>query len=101
MFFGLIFLARGEVDECFVEDPITIQPQDDSVELFTDYTLETYNSEESIFPLTILAKFYASMNRTTNCYQAFYSKRNKLFFTFYSILFILTHVFWIFSLKYI
>lgn len=78
-FFGLPFLKPEEVDDCFVEDIMSILPHDERITSFTDYILDNYISEESPFPPKVWAKFAATLHRTTNGCEAFHSKLNGLF----------------------
>jgi len=51
--FGLLFLNPGDVEDFFVEDLMSICPDDDKLKSYCDYLTDTYISEESIFPPTI------------------------------------------------
>jgi hypothetical protein len=53
--FGLLFLNPGDVKECFVEDLMSIYPDDDKLKSYCDYLTDTYINEECIFHPNIWA----------------------------------------------
>jgi len=65
-FFGLPFLNSNDVSDCFTNYLMAIQPRNEKVEIFVDYILETYVSNESNFPPFLWAEYSASTMRTTN-----------------------------------
>jgi hypothetical protein len=75
-FFGLPFLNSNDVSDCFTDYIMAIQPKNEKVEIFVDYILETYISNESNFPPFLWAEYSASTMRTTNSCEAFHSKFN-------------------------
>lgn len=79
-FFGLSFLRPDEVLECFTDDLMAIQPDDDKVRIFTDYVFDNYIENSSSFPPEVWAEFSSSVIRTTNNCEAFHSKLNCMFY---------------------
>lgn len=53
--FGLLFLEPTEVTECFVEDFMSNRSIDKRVEKYSDYLLENYIDENSIYSPTLWA----------------------------------------------
>jgi len=80
-FFGLPFLHPEEVENCFIEDIMSIQPNDSKIREFTDYVFDNYINEESRFPPKIWSEFNASTMRTTNSCESFHSHFNSMFYT--------------------
>lgn len=80
LFFGLPFLDSSEVDDCFTDDLMSISPQNDKLQKFFDYFLETYLKPTSPFPPKIWAKFSPTITRTTNSCESFHSKFNAMFY---------------------
>lgn len=78
-FFGLPFLEPPDVERCFTDYIMVVQPpNDERIADFTDYVFDNYISpEEAVFPSDIWAEFSASLNRTTNCCESFHSKLNR------------------------
>ncbi|PSN45923.1 hypothetical protein C0J52_23572 [Blattella germanica] len=64
-FFGLPFLPQ-DVDDCFTEYLMGIQPQHEGVQKFTDYVLEEYIKSHATFPPELWAEFEATAEKTTN-----------------------------------
>lgn len=56
-----------------------LQPLDDKITQFSDYLVDTYISEDSIFPPHIWAEKSSSIHRTTNACESFHSKFNSYF----------------------
>ena len=81
LFFGLSFLNPNDVDDCFTNEIMTIQPNDDRIHAFCDYFLETYVMADSLFPPSIWAEFSNSTMRTTNVCESFHSKLNSMFYS--------------------
>ena len=48
--FGLLFLPPAEVSDCFVFDFMAIQPSDQNLDKFCNYLVDTYVSEDALFP---------------------------------------------------
>jgi len=69
-------LNPGDVEDCFVEDLMSICPDDDKLKSYRDYLVITYISEKSIFPPTI----WASGSRTTNACESYHSYFNQCFY---------------------
>lgn len=81
MFFGLPFFAPNEVEDCFAEDIMSIQPSENSaVVKFCDYVLDNYIDVDSNFPPHIWAEFSCNISRTTNACESFHSKLNSMFY---------------------
>ncbi|KAE9522680.1 hypothetical protein AGLY_016902 [Aphis glycines] len=91
-FFGLPFLNSNDVSDCFTDYLMAIQPRNEKVEIFVDYILETYISNESNFPPFLWAEYSASTMRTTNSCEDFHSKLNALFYSAHPNIFIFIDV---------
>lgn len=79
LFFGLPFLNSQDVENCFTDDIMAIQPQVAREIDFKDYVLDTYIKNDADFPPKIWAEFSTSSIRTTNNCEAFHRKLNSLF----------------------
>lgn len=74
MFFGLPILPSNEVEDCFVEDVMSVAPTDSKCHQFSDYILETYISSTAKFrPEMWSAVPCAELKRTTNGPESFHS----------------------------
>lgn len=91
IFFGLPFLPPQEVEDCFVEDLMAIQPQHDGVVKFCDYIVENYIDTRSSFPPALWAEFSNSLTRTTNACESFHSKLNNMFYQAHPNIYVLTN----------
>ncbi|KAL4126366.1 hypothetical protein QTP88_010588 [Uroleucon formosanum] len=78
--FGLTFLSPQEVSQCFIEDFMSIIPNDRRVSQYADYLTDTYISENSIFPPVIWAESSSSLSRTTNKCESFHSHFKENFY---------------------
>lgn len=79
LFFGLPFLNPQDVENCFTEDIMAIQPQDARVLEFTDYILDSYIKNDADFPPEIWSEYLSSTIRTTNNCESFHRKLNSSF----------------------
>jgi hypothetical protein len=52
-FFGLPFLKPDEVEDCFTDDIVSILPEDEKVQQFSDYILNTYIKPDCDFPPSV------------------------------------------------
>ncbi|KAL4113170.1 hypothetical protein QTP88_016843 [Uroleucon formosanum] len=77
LFFGIPFLNAQDVENCFTEDIMAIQPQDARVLEFTDYILDSYIKNDAEFSPEILAKYLSSILRMTNNCESFHRKLNS------------------------
>jgi len=50
LIFGFSLLPSSEVDDCFVEDLMSIQPLSEKLVEFSDYLVDTYISLSLTFP---------------------------------------------------
>jgi AAA15 family ATPase/GTPase len=80
------------MSDCFTNYIMAIQPRNEKVEIFVDYILETYISNESNFPPFLWTECSASIMRTTNSCEAFHSKFNALFYSTYPNIFVFIDV---------
>lgn len=78
--FGLLFLEPTEVTECFVEDFMSNRPIDERVEKYSDYLLDYYIDENSMYSPTLWAAMSSSLQRTTNACESFHSRFNQSFY---------------------
>lgn len=81
-FFGLPFLHPDNVLDCFTDDFMSLQP-DDNIKIvqFTDYVFENYISPEAPFPPEIWARYSSDLTRTTNACESYHAKLNSSFYT--------------------
>jgi len=79
VFFGLPFLSPNDVDQCFVEDIMAIQPTGDKIQALLDYVFETYIDPSGLFPPDVWAELNATTNITTNVCESFHSRLNGMF----------------------
>lgn len=85
--FGLSYLSPENVGDCFAISFSEIQPTSEKLTKFTDYLVENYISEDSLFPPYIWAEKSASTQRTTNACESFHSKFNSSFYSSHPNLF--------------
>lgn len=64
--FGLPFLRAEEVEDCFIEDLMSIKPNYQQTQKYTDYILNNYTDSEAVFTPNIWPDFKSSTVRTTN-----------------------------------
>lgn len=77
--FGLPFLSHNEVGDSFAEDFVSDMPANDKIQQFSDYLLDTYISDDAIFPPHIWASF-TDEPVTTNPCESFHSHfKNKFY----------------------
>jgi hypothetical protein len=48
--FGIAYLSPDEVEDSFVEDYMSVAPDDEKSTMFADYLTNTYMTQESLFP---------------------------------------------------
>lgn len=78
--FGLCFLSPEEVSDCFVEDFVAIKPDNKKLDEFCDYLVDTYISEESVFPPEMWARASSDLFQTTNACESFHAELNSNFY---------------------
>lgn len=89
MTFALTFLNPVEVSDCFVFDLLSIAPPDDEkIQMYCDYLIDNYISEESLFPPTVWAQNSAELTRTTNTCESFHRHFNDSFYKSHPNIFI-------------
>lgn len=79
--FGLSYLPPQEVGECFAIEMSEDKPTNSVIDLFSDYLVDTYISEDATFPPSIWAEQSSSISHTTNACESFHSKFNSLFYS--------------------
>jgi hypothetical protein len=79
-FFGLPFLKPDEVEDCFTDDIVSVLSEDEKVQRFSDYILNTYIKLDGDFPPSVWAMYSCSIIRTTDSCEAFHSKFNSMFY---------------------
>ena len=79
--FGLAHLSPNEVEDCFIFDLMSCKPQNENLDKYCDYLLETYIVENALFPPSLWAEEIASTTRTTNCCESFHDKFNNSFYS--------------------
>lgn len=77
--FGLLFLSHDEVADSFVEDFYSVIPNDNRVVKYADYLVTNYIEESALFPPHLWASCTATIEKTTNCCEAFHSHFNSSF----------------------
>lgn len=79
--FGLPFLNPSEVGDCFAFDLSEIQPENQRLQLFADYLVDNYISEDAVFPPCLWAELSNSIERSTNACESFHAKFNGSFYS--------------------
>lgn len=79
--FGLIFLNHDEVGDCFTEDFYSVIPNNSRVTQYADYLVSNYIDESALFPPHMWASCTATLEKTTNCCEAFHSHFNSYFYS--------------------
>ncbi|KAF0748606.1 Uncharacterized protein FWK35_00023566 [Aphis craccivora] len=77
-FFGLPFLPPNEVENCFTNDLLSIQPDDERLQIFTEYLFNNYIHPDAKFPPRLWSEFKPSTIRTTNACESFHSHFNSI-----------------------
>ncbi|KAL4121290.1 hypothetical protein QTP88_013834 [Uroleucon formosanum] len=72
--FGLPLLNQEDVENCIIEDFISIKPKHEKLNEFMDYIIENYIDSGAKFPISIWAEMNSSSERTTNACESFHSK---------------------------
>lgn len=80
-FFGLSFLTSAEVSKAFRE-LIERSPSEDALE-FSDYILENYIKENSLFTPEIWSEVPSRILKTKNGPESFHKRYNKQFYSAY------------------
>lgn len=75
--FGLTFLSAEEVGNVFSFILMEEKPQDQRVDSFADYLVETYIDEGATYPPIVWAAKTADLSRTTNSCESFHSRIGK------------------------
>lgn len=78
--FGLPFLESKDISECFVEDLMSIKPIDEKLDKFCDYLVDTYISEDSLFPPKLWSNLSSDLYKSTNACESFHSDFNAHFY---------------------
>lgn len=79
--FGLPLLNQVDVENCIIEDFISIMPKPQKLNEYMDYIIENYIDSGALFPISMWAETNSSSERTTNACESFHSKYNSLFYT--------------------
>jgi len=69
IFFWLVFLDSEDVSNFFAIELMSIKPENSKLTQFADYLLDTYITEEALFPPNIWAQCSAELNLTTNTWS--------------------------------
>lgn len=78
--FALMYLDPTEVGDCFALELFENMPQDPRLVKYADYLVDTYISEESLFPPIIWAEHSSTITRTTNACESFHSNfKNSIY----------------------
>lgn len=77
--FGLPFLYPLEVSDCFL-DLMSEIPGEKKIQLFADYLVDNFISEDSVFPPQLWAKGCNNQTQTTNACESFHKHFNSYFF---------------------
>ncbi|KAE9539653.1 hypothetical protein AGLY_004905 [Aphis glycines] len=78
--FGLLFLNPEDVSDCFTDDFMSECPIDERLQKFSDYFVETYISEDCIYPPKLWALASSELTRTTNACESFHSHFKNSFY---------------------
>jgi hypothetical protein len=77
--FGLSFLNAIEVGKSYTDDFMSTIPENHTVKKFNDYLVDSYISDEGLFPSHIWVSDKISSQRSTNACESFHAKFNKSF----------------------
>jgi hypothetical protein len=72
LIFGLSLLPSSEVDDCFVEDLMSIKPLSEKLIEFFDYLIDTNISSSSTLPPALWVMNSIDSERTTNACESFH-----------------------------
>jgi len=75
--FGIAFLNRDEVADCFVEDFMSVCSDDKIVVEFADYLTNYYMTDESMFPPILWSQVPSDSKRTNNGPELFHVYYNE------------------------
>ena len=82
LFYGLPYLDTEEIEDCFVMDIMSSEPDDAKCHQFADYMLENYVSSDARYPPQLWADIPRERSkRTTNVPEAFHSHFNGQFYS--------------------
>jgi len=90
--FDLPLLNAEEVSVSFIEDFMSVVPDDARLKKFCDYLCDNYIDETSKFNPKIWASSSISSERTTNSCESFHSKLNTQFTKAHPNIFLFSHV---------
>jgi hypothetical protein len=79
--FGLPFLDQESVGDCFSFELVEIQPNNKKMRTFTEYLVENYIDNNSLFSSLIWAEKNSSVSHTTSSCESFHSKFNSQFYS--------------------
>jgi hypothetical protein len=79
--FGIAFLNRDEVTDCFVEDFMSVCSDDKRVVEFADYLANYYMTDESMFPPILWSQVPSDSKRTNNGPESFHAQYNEQFYS--------------------
>lgn len=88
--FGLSLLDPAEVEDAFIEDLMAKAPKE--IFPFCDYLLDTYITENSLFPPRMWASKSLKSDRTTNACEGFHSQFGEYFNASHPNIFIFSDV---------
>lgn len=86
--FGLTYLEPKEVEDCFVFDLMSYKPENELLNKYADYLLETYIQQEATFPPILWAEQTSSITRTSNACESFHAKFNSSFYSTHPSLYV-------------
>jgi hypothetical protein len=69
------------LEDCFTDDIVSILPEDEKVQKFSDYILNSYIKPDCDFPSSVWGMYSCSIIRTTDSCEAFHSKLNSMFYS--------------------
>lgn len=76
----ILFLNSEDLSDCFIEDFMSDCSIDEQLYKFTDYLVETYISENCIYPPQLWAFASSKLTRTTNAYESFHALFKNSFY---------------------
>lgn len=79
--FGILFFNPEDVADVFVDELMSIKPDDPNLTSFADYLSDEYIFEHATFPPHIWARCSAEINFTTNACESFHGHLGKHFNT--------------------
>lgn len=79
-FFGLAYISPDELEDFYIEDFVSYEPSNTTVQEFTDYVYENYIRSGARYPSSMWAAYSASVSRTTNACEGLHARLKDMFY---------------------